>query len=302
VGETDQPNFTNSMIELISSRKSMAFIYTWTAVIGALIAGNGFPPVSTTIMALGASLFITLSVYLYNDVVDGDMDRASPTQIKKDRPLASGNVSDSYAMAVVISFAVIGLAISYAAGMLMFKIATVYFVLFSLYSFPLVRLKKMFIIKSLVTATGPSFTMILGGIAASGTIGTPILFAAAVQGTFMFFLLPGLADSFDIEEDRAFGVRTMAMVLSWTQKVQLMTLSVLVVMGAALYGYQYLGFNLSLPITVALLSIVMLSKVTKLFKGYDEEMARGVRKVAYAYFTFLPVFMAIGTMNLPFLL
>ncbi|MBW1887219.1 MAG: UbiA prenyltransferase family protein [Deltaproteobacteria bacterium] len=302
MGETDQPNFTNSMIELISSRKSMAFIYTWTAAIGALIAGNGFPPVSTTIMALGASLFITLSVYLYNDVVDGDMDRASPTQIKKDRPLASGKVSDSYAMAVVISFAVIGLAISYAAGMLMFKIATVYFVLFSLYSFPLVRLKKMFIIKSLVTATGPSFTMILGGIAASGTIGTPILFAAAVQGTFMFFLLPGLADSFDIEEDRAFGVRTMAMVLSWTQKVQLMTLSVLVVMGAALYGYQYLGFNLSLPITVALLSIVMLSRVTKLFKGYNEEMARGVRKVAYAYFTFLPVFMAIGTMNLPFLL
>jgi len=302
VGETDQPNFVNSLIELISSRKSMAFIYTWTAAIGALIAGQGFPPMNATLMALGASLFITLSVYLYNDVIDGEMDRASPTQIKKDRPLASGKVSDSQAMAVVISFAVIGLAISYAAGMLMFTIASVYFVLFALYSFPLVRLKKMFIIKSLVTSTGPSFTMILGGIAASGNIGIPILFAAAVQASFMFFLLPGLADSFDIEEDRSFGVRTMAMVLSWTQKVQMMVFAVLVVMGAALYGYGYLGFNLSLPITVALLSLVMLSRVNKLFKGYDEEAARGVRKVAYAYFTFLPVFMAVGTMNLPFLL
>ena len=152
----------------------MAFIYTWTAALGALIAGKGVPPMNPTLMALGASLFITMSVYLYNDVIDSDMDRASPTKIKQDRPLANGSVTKNQAMAVVISFAVIGLAISYLAGMAMFTIASIYFVMFALYSFPLVRLKRMFIVKSLVTSTGPSFTMLLGGVAASGNIGAAI--------------------------------------------------------------------------------------------------------------------------------
>lgn len=302
MGNNENSGLAGSVFSLLESRKSIAFIYTWTAAVGALIAGSGLPPMNPTLLALGASLFITMSVYLYNDVIDSDMDKASPTQIKQDRPLANGSVTSRQAMSIVVAFAVIGLGLSFVAGRTMFTIASIYFVLFALYSFPLVRFKKRFIIKSLVTSTGPSFTMLLGGIAASGTIGTAISFAALVQATFMFFVLPGLADSFDLEEDKAFGVKTMAMVLSWTQKVQMMVVAVLVVMGAAVYGYMSLGFNMVLPGAVALLSIVMLSRINTLFAGYDEGQARSVRKVAYAYFTFLPVFMALGTMNLPFLL
>ena len=300
--KVEKTSLAGSIFALLESRKSIAFIYTWTAAVGALIAGNGMPPMNTTLMALGASLFITMSVYLYNDVIDSDMDRASPTQIKKDRPLANGSVTTRQAMSIVVFFAAVGLSIRYTASMTMFMIASVYFVLFALYSFPLVRFKKMFLIKSLVTSTGPSFTMLLGGIAASGNIGTSILFAAIVQAGFMFFLLPGLADSFDLEEDKAFGVKTMAMVLTWTQKVQMMVFAVVMVMGASIYGYMSLGFNMALPIAAALLGVLLLSRVRVLFNGYDEVLARGVRKVAYAYFTFLPVFMAIGTMNLPYLL
>lgn len=301
MGTQQKAGFAGSMFSLLESRKSIAFIYTWTAAVGSLIAGNGFPPLNTTLLALGASLFITMSVYLYNDVIDSDMDRASPTQIKKDRPLANGSVTTRQAMAVVLGFAALGLGLSFMAGRLMFTVASVYFVLFALYSFPMVRFKKRFIIKSLVTSTGPSFTMLLGGIAATGNIGTAISFAAIVQASFMFFVLPGLADSFDLEEDKAFGVKTMAMVLTWTQKVQMMVVAVVIVLGAAVYGYMNLGFNYVLPGAVVLLSVIMLSRINTLFAGYDEGQARSVRKVAYAYFTFLPVFMAIGTMNVPIL-
>ena len=297
----NKQSFPKSMMTLFASRKSMAFIYTWTAAIGALIAGRGLPAMQPTLLAMGASLFITMSVYLYNDVIDREMDAASPTDIKKERPVAGGQVPLSHAMNTVYLFAVLGLALGFAAGMNTFIVTAVYFVLFSLYSYPKVRFKKMFIIKSLVTSTGPSFTMLMAGIAVGGAITTPLMFAAVTEMAFMFFVLPGLADSFDLEEDKAFGMKTMAMVLSWTQKVQLMMVAVMIVFTSGIIGFYYLGFNLVLPAGITLFSIVLMKEVTGLLKGYNEEGARKVRKVAYAFYTFVPLLMALGAMSLPFL-
>jgi len=305
MSESNQ-SFLNSIKTLFVSRKSMAFIYTWTAAIGALIAGRGLPAMQPTFLAMGASLFITMSVYLYNDVVDREMDAASPTNIKKERPLAGGQVPLSHAMNTVYLFAILGLTLGFFAGRNAFIVCAIYFVLFSLYSYPKIRFKRMFIVKSLVTSTGPSLTMLIAGIAVGGIITTPLLFAAATEMVFMFFVLPGLADSFDLEEDKAFGMKTMAMVMSWTQKVQFMVLSVLIVFSAGIVGFYYLGFNIILPniilpAGISLFSIIMMKEIAPLFKGYSEEGARRVRKVAYGFYTFVPVLMALGLMSLPFL-
>lgn len=299
MSESNQ-SFLSSVKTLFISRKSMAFIYTWTAAIGALIAGRGLPAAQPTLLAMGASLFITMSVYLYNDVIDREMDAASPTSIKKERPLAGGHVPLSHAMNTVYLFAIFGLILGFLAGRNAFIASSIYFVLFSLYSYPQVRLKKMFIIKSLVTSTGPSLTMLIAGIAVGGNITTPLLFAAATEMVFMFFVLPGLADSFDLEEDKAFGMKTMAMVMSWTLKVQFMILSVLIVFVAGIMGFYYLGFNIVLPAGITLLSVIMVKEIAPLFKGYNEDGARRVRKIAYGFYTFVPVFMALGLMSLPF--
>jgi 4-hydroxybenzoate polyprenyltransferase len=295
------PSFINSLKILFMSRKSMAFIYTWTAAVGALIAGRGFPPMQPTLLAMGASLFITMSVYLYNDIIDREMDSASPTTAKQNRPMANGQVPVSHAMNTIYLFTGIGLVMSYLVSIPTFIVSIIFFVLFSLYSFPKVRFKKMFIIKSLVTSTGPSFTMLIAGVAVGGFITSTLLFASVVQAAFMFFVLPGLADSFDLEEDRAYGMKTMAMVLNWTQKVYMMIFAVILVFVAGLVGYYYLGFNLVLPGAVSILSAVLFIEIVPLLKGYNESEARKVRKFAYAYFTLVPVFMALGSISLSFL-
>ena len=295
------PSFINSLKTLFMSRKSMAFIYTWTAAIGALIAGRGLPPMQPTLLAMGASLFITMSVYLYNDIVDREMDSASPTVAKQNRPMANGQVPISHAMNTIYLFAGLGLILSYLVSIPTLIVSAVFLVLFSLYSFPSVRLKKRFVIKSLVTSTGPSFTMLIAGVAIGGFISSALLFAAVVQAAFMFFVLPGLADSFDLEEDKAYGMKTMAMVLNWTQKVYMMMFAVALVFVAGLVGYYYLGFNIVLPGAVSILSAILFIAIIPMLKGYNELEARKVRKIAYAYFTFVPVFMALGSLTLSFL-
>lgn len=291
-------SFMNSVKLLFMSRKSMAFIFSWTAAIGTIIAGRGLPPMVPTLLAIGASMCIALSVYLYNDVVDWEMDAASPNKEKQERPLASGVVPVSHAMNFICILVVTGLILSYVISMTTFIIGLTFFVLFALYSFPAVRFKRMFIVKTLITSTGPSWATLLGGNAASGTLPESLVYAAVIQAVLMFFVLPGLADSFDIEEDRAFGIKTLAMVLNWTQKVHMMVVSVFFVATASIVGYRLIGFNLVLPVAVILFSVILLREIVGLYKGYDEAMARRTRKVTYAYFMFLPVSMAIGTLNL----
>ena len=73
-------------------------------------------------------------------------------------------------------------------------------------------------------------------------------------------------------------------------------------MDAEIVGYRVIGFNLVLPVAVTLFSVILLREIVGLYKGYDEAMAKKTRKVAYAYFTLLPVFMAVGTLNLAMIL
>ena len=231
-------SFMNSVKLLFLSRISMAFMFSWTAAIGTIIAGRGLPPMAPTLLAMGASMCIAVSVYLYNDVVDREMDAASPNKEKQERPIASGVVPVSHAINFIYILAGTGLMLSYVISMTTFIIGLTFFVLFALYSFPAVRFKRMFIVKTLITSTGPSWATLLGGNAASGTLPESLVYAAVIQAALMFFVLPGLADSFDIEEDRAFGIKTLAMVLNWTQKVHMMVVSVFLVTTASIIGYR----------------------------------------------------------------
>ena len=94
-------SFLNSVKQLFISRISMAFMFSWTAAIGTIIAGRGLPPMVPTLLALGASMCIAVSVYLYNDVVDREMDAASPNKEKQERPIAAGVVPVSHAMNII---------------------------------------------------------------------------------------------------------------------------------------------------------------------------------------------------------
>jgi 4-hydroxybenzoate polyprenyltransferase len=283
---------------MFKSRTSIVFAYSWSTAFGCLIAGGGFPPMRETILAIFASIFLTLSVYLYNDVIDREMDATSGNVAKKDRPIATGLVSPRIAMFLVLLSGALGLSITYIINLQAFAISLFFFILFSLYSFPYVRFKRMFIIKSLVTSTGPSLFLIIGGTAVQGYTSFLVLFAAALQMGFMFTMLPGLADSFDLEEDRAFGMKTMAMVLNWRQKVLMMITGIIFVVASTLVSFQWLGLNIITPLLMVGYGLLFMRVTLKVMGSYEENSTRMVRKVAYGYFVLMPLFTLLGTLNL----
>ena len=294
-------SFLESIMMLFMSRVEITFAVTWTGAIGCVMASQGLPPARPTLIALATSLFLSLAVYLYNDVIDSDMDAASANPRKQERPIAMGRVPASHAMIFIYILGVLGLFTSYLISRLVFGMSVVYLIILTMYSFPQIRLKKQFIMKSLVTSITPSWSLIIGGLAVSGNITLPMIFVAVIEYVFVFLNLPGMADSFDLKEDKEFGMKTMAMVLSWKQKIQMMMMAVIIYFGATMIFYEYLGFNLIVPITVTLFSVGLLNQLRKMPEAFDNESMTKVRKFAYAYYVLMPLFMAVGSLSLPFL-
>lgn len=89
------------------------------------------------------------SIYIFNDLMDVNEDRAHPT--KKYRPLASGKVSPKSAKMLILLLSLFSLGISFVFNTELFIVLLVYFVLNIAYS---LKLKHIAILDIFIIATG----------------------------------------------------------------------------------------------------------------------------------------------------
>ncbi len=88
-----------------------------------------------TAIAVAGFCLISSAVYIFNDVVDVEKDRAHP--IKCHRPIASGELSIRVALIAAVSFAALGLLMAWSRGSLPVAIAAAYLAQNLAYSFQL---------------------------------------------------------------------------------------------------------------------------------------------------------------------
>ncbi len=138
---------------LMKSKIKYIFGWTWMLALSLLIVGNGFPPMMPSISLILSMIFLSSSVYIYNDIVDVEMDKEN--EIKKNRPIASGKVKKSDAEKIVYLFGFIGLAISWLVNIISFRFILIFYLIFFLYSYPTIRLKTRFLAKDFTLFIGP---------------------------------------------------------------------------------------------------------------------------------------------------
>lgn len=290
-------DFVRSVPVLLRSRLEAIFIWSWCTTITTMVIGRGFPPVVPSLMVIGSVACIAAAVYLYNDLVDAEMDRLNTVKVK--RPMAAGSVSESSAMVLIVGLGFVGLTLSFFVNLPTFLITLGWMVLFTIYSHPGIRLKKMFIVKELVCASGWPLCSLAGSFALTGTFSLPALFASLLLGTFSFLGMPALSDAFDEYEDGLYGVKTMARVLNWKRKVQLLGLAVLVMMTVTPLTYAQLGFSVILPISVVALSLMLLRlAISPIMDKFELQTALRARKLTYLYFILTQILIVISSLNL----
>ncbi len=242
-----EQSFIKSSWLLIKSRTQALGLWIWCALVASLIVGRGFPPITTTLMSMTAFFFLATAVYVYNDIVDMDADKNNT--FKSDRPLASGLVSRSNAMKLVYISSIIGLSISYLNNLPSFLLSLLYYVLFLIYSYPKIHLKKRFLVKEFVISSG---IMVIGLSVCYAILGTfsPMVFIGFMMfSIFAFFSMPTGFDSTDIDADRIQGVKSLASVTTLKRRLQLAITGMFIIMTITPFTYINFGYNMLLPIT-----------------------------------------------------
>lgn len=294
----DFKRLLNSAKVIIRSRIEYIFIWTWAVAVPCLIVGKGFPPLLTTFKAIFSMMFISISVYAYNDLIDRELDQQNT--VKNDRPLATGRVSTSDAMNIVYITAVLGIGIGATLNVQAFSFIMLFYVLFAAYSWPPIHLKRRFLMKEMIITSGNVITSIAASYAIAGTLVPSALFIGGLAAIFAIFVQPALWDTTDMEADRLQNMKTLAMLMGWKAKIVFLFLGVFVIIGITLLFYSSLGFSLILPLSIVIGGIATLAYTAPLYRGYDEARVLTSKKVAIAYWTVWQVASILAIMNIPF--
>lgn len=296
---SDTPGFFATAALLICSRVETIFIvWTWTVVIACLIATNGRPPVLPLLACVVAIALISISVYVYNDVIDADMDALNP--VKKKRPLASHTVIQKNAMKLAYMAGAFGLVIILLVNVYSFAFSLLFFVLFTTYSYPKIRLKKRFLLKESIISVGIPITSCIGMYAVSNSFSVDAFFASVVFAVFSFLAQPALNDSTDIEEDKVAGVRSLAVLITWRRRIQLLVTGVLVVMVLTVVVFTLADFTVILPVYAGVGGVILLWFMIPIMGGFEQERVLRARKTAYVYYLLLQVLFVVSSLDVQF--
>jgi len=263
------------------------------------MAGRGFPPILVTVLAVLSMMLITSSVYIYNDIVDREMDQYNFK--KKNRPLVTGEVSVRFAQYFVAITAALGLALAYFINWNVFVWSSVYFLLFFAYSYPLVRLKKMYVVKEIIIAMVIPMSSVIGSYAVLGSFSLPIIYAGTTMGLFLFLMMPALNDSFDVDEDKIYGIKTLAQTLSWRLRTYMIASGILLMVVLTYAASVWFNLSIVLPVATLVASILLLRVLSKIWNKFERDYAYGTRIKFQMYFFAIQILFVLSNMNLPFL-
>jgi 4-hydroxybenzoate polyprenyltransferase len=262
-----------------------------------MVIGHGFPTLITSIMAVTASALVAISVYVYNDVEDVGMDKLNP--LKQNRPLVNGKAHRESAILLIVLSGLGALVVAFLINILTFIMSLAWLTLLLSYSNPRIRLKNMFLVKELVTSSAFPFSSLIASFALTGTINIPAVFIGFLLGSFVFLVLPALADSFDTYEDGIYKVNSLSRALNWRRKVLLLGLAVLFMMTLTPLTYASMGFSVLLPIVVVISSLAVIRWGVFPIRGaFDTAMTMRARKIIYAFFMLTQVVIIISSFHL----
>lgn len=149
---------------------------------GVVFGGRLLEPSAVGIAAAAFAIFCALSgaMYLFNDVADRDADRNHP--LKRERPIASGRLATSTAIAAGVVVGTAGLALAFSIGTEFGLIAATYVGALLLYS---VALKHVVILDVLMIAAGFVLRAVAGAVAVNVPIGHWLLVCTTLLALFL---------------------------------------------------------------------------------------------------------------------
>ena len=324
--EKTRASLAFSQLALLKSRKRWGIMYMLATVSGLFVPIAGvFPSIEdhgvnsflTTLLLKSAPLFaatflIITGAFVLNDLVDADLDKSSG----KKRPISSGQVTKAQARIFVIATNAAGMILALITfNLLSITIALTIVGIGLMYSLPKICLKDRFVLKTASIFAASMLCLMLGSSYAfnnSGTIhnnynyvssalNSPILictYAALMSGS-LIVITSLLNDLGDVEADKAFGRRTIPVIIGKKNTVILTIIIATTMIVISWVSFYMLPTNIGLiyPILVSIVASMAAIKMAEVLKHLsDHEFIRKQHKKSVAWHLVLQSALIVGAL------
>lgn len=306
--ESTSVSFASSQLILFHSRKKWGIIYALATVAGIFCVPGGLiimaaeADLLTIISRSGplpvASFLVIVGMYVLNDLVDADLDRANG----KKRPIPTGQVSKRQAWIFIVSTNAIGMLL---AGMtfnpVSIIIASLVIAIGLMYSAPKISLKDKFVIKTLAIALALVFCGLMGAtvnfaLDPNGSMSVVPIYAALMLGTMVFITSP-LNDLGDVAGDKAAGRRTIPIVIGRENTVKMTVILAVGMFVASWISYGFAGLGLFMSAFVSSVAALTAINMSKMLKRLDDvEFVRRQHKKSMPLHIILQLALIIGAL------
>lgn len=313
-GAIAQVSFVKSQLILFQSRRKWGALYSLATVAGLfcmpgivnsmLSETDVLTFLQKTVPLPAISLLIAVGMYILNDLVDADLDKANG----KKRPIPSGLVSKRQAWIFILMTNGTALALALASlNVVTMIIVAPMLAIGIMYSAPKIALMNRFIIKTMSISIFYVLCALLGitsGYGADLAFGNPIMpIHAMTMLGIMIFISSTLNDLGDVEGDRAAGRRTIPIVLGGknTIRVMMSLAASMAITSWALYA-TVAGMGIFTTVTTSIFALLVISRLSKMQKGLENANMEYMRKQHKKLFPLHMVLQAnVGAGALPIL-
>ncbi|MBE0515047.1 decaprenyl-phosphate phosphoribosyltransferase [Sulfurimonas sp.] len=167
------------IIKLFRIHQYIKNLFIFLPLLFSFSFGNSQDNLSVLVAFLLFSLLAS-SVYIFNDLFDINEDRAHPT--KKNRPLASGSVSKSTAITLMLLLSLTSLGITLFFNTELFTVLFLYFILNIAYT---LKLKHIAILDIFIIATGFVMRLFAGSSVTDITLSMWIILMTFLLALFL---------------------------------------------------------------------------------------------------------------------
>ena len=149
---------------------------------GVVFGGRLLEPAAVAIAVAAFAIFCALSgaIYLFNDVADREADQNHP--LKRERPIASGQLAATTAVAAGVILGIGGVGAAFLIGIRFALVAATYLGAMLLYS---LALKHVVIVDVLMIAAGFVLRAVGGAVAVNVPIGQWLLVCTTLLALFL---------------------------------------------------------------------------------------------------------------------
>jgi 4-hydroxybenzoate polyprenyltransferase len=149
---------------------------------GVVFGGRLLEPSAVAIAVAAFAIFCALSgaIYLFNDVTDREADKNHP--LKRERPIASGQLATTTAVAAGVILGICGVGAAFLIGIRFALVAATYLGAMLLYS---LALKHVVIVDVLMIAAGFVLRAVGGAVAVNVPIGQWLLVCTTLLALFL---------------------------------------------------------------------------------------------------------------------